>query len=131
MEKVSPSSSAEGIINRVKLGVLLKSMREADGKSQRDSAVRIGYANATFVCNVEKGSNNIPINKLMDFAREYCPDERYKMAATILVCVLPEVWDSCVYIFPELLGSEKTGKELTKEILEWMDKKIDQYGVKF
>lgn len=41
----------EIMINRVKVGMVLKSMREQAGKSQRDAALSMGYSNATFICN--------------------------------------------------------------------------------
>lgn len=119
------------VVNRVKLGILLKTIREKEGKSQRDAALRIGYANATFVCNVEKGSNNIPINKLIDFAYEYCPREHHMMAAAILFCVLPDAWQACSIIFPAILGTKKTGEDLAKLVVDWIEQKYSEYGVTF
>lgn len=125
----SPINNLE-VVKRLKLGLLLKSMREEAGRTQRDSSIAIGYANATFVCNVEKGANNIPIGKVIDFAKEYCPSDYRMLSAAIIQYVMPEVWNACIVVIP-FLTSGKEGKIVSKEVNEWINNKFIQYGISF
>jgi transcriptional regulator with XRE-family HTH domain len=119
------------VVNRVKLGLLLRSLREGQGKSQRDAATALGYDNSTFVCNVEKGANTIPVGKVMDFAREYHRVDIYMMACAIIWYIMPDVWNLFIQIFPAVLEHDKKGHEITQEIDDWMMKKLDRHGIVF
>jgi len=117
------------LINRLKLGLLLKSVREEVGQSQRDAALRVGYAKPTFVCNVEKGTTNIPINKVADFAREYGGAERNEWELAIIKMVHPDVWEICSTVFAKAYGLNSDPTELSKRVDAWVKKQVKKYNV--
>ncbi len=121
----------EIVINRMKIGMLLRSLRERNGKSQRDSALSMGYANATFVCNIEKRAAAIPIDKIYDFANEYGRAECNLLAGAIMSMVMPETWEACLTVFHGLFGKKVKIEEVKRNVGEWYDKKIDEFQIKF
>jgi DNA-binding XRE family transcriptional regulator len=125
-----PASNSE-IIKKVKLGLVLKAIREDSGKSQRDAAAGIGYANATFVCNVEKGASAIPIGKVADFAAEYSPKDQTMLAAAIIRYTQPETWATCISVFEPLFKSDKTKQTVTKKVDDWLESKFLEYSIEF
>jgi len=118
------------LINRLKIGLLLKAIREERAISQKDMALKVGYANPTFTCSVEKGNSNIPIDKVYDFAREYAvAGERGTLGAAILKNLHPDCWDvSCKVIF-DLVNFSKDAKEFAKEIDEWVNKELKKFKI--
>lgn len=49
-------------------GNLVKSLREAEGLSQEDLAIKAGFAGRASISAIEKGKNNISIEKLPKLA---------------------------------------------------------------
>jgi len=127
------SRDKESIINKVKIGLLLKSMREIAGISQIDAAAKMGYANGAFVCNVEGGKVTIPVDKVIEYAETYCPADRNMLASSILYCIHPKTWECAATFLPPLLGikSGKKVEELKEKTVEWLRNQYDVYNVRF
>jgi DNA-binding XRE family transcriptional regulator len=118
------------LINRLKVGLLLKAIREERDISQRDMAVKVGYANPTFTCSVEKGNSNIPIDKVYDFAREYAlPGERDILGAAILKNLHADCWSTSCKIILSLTSSQQNIKDFDKEVDVWMSKELKRLKI--
>lgn len=117
------------LINKLKLGMLLKAIRENEGVSQRDIALGIGYSNATFVCNVEKGANNMPIDKIFEFARNYAPADITMLSLAILRLAHPTAWTTCYRAFSDGFDVD-ADKKLEKKVDKWIGKQCAQFDIK-
>jgi transcriptional regulator with XRE-family HTH domain len=56
---------------REAVGQKLKAIRNFKKLKQEDIAKQLGYTSINFISLVEKGSSNIPFNKILDFAEAY------------------------------------------------------------
>lgn len=61
MRKIDLSND---LLNRERIGSILKTSREENELSQRDVARKIGYANTNFISMIETGRSSPPLGKL-------------------------------------------------------------------
>lgn len=64
--KFTPEEAKE---QRATLGLWLKSLREAEGLSQRDLADRLSLDYYTFISQLENGRGKIPAHRYVEWAR--------------------------------------------------------------
>lgn len=65
LQKSSPDEAKE---HRAALGLWLKSLREAEGLSQRDLAGRLSLDYYTFISQLENGRGKIPTHRYAEWA---------------------------------------------------------------
>jgi DNA-binding XRE family transcriptional regulator len=116
-------------VNKLKLGMLLKALREEQQTTQRDAALQAGYAKSTFVCNVEKGMSSMPIDKIWDFAQAYGKGDANNLALAIIRLVYPDMWDLCARIFGKGYGSRTKPETLAGVIDEWTEAQFQKYTI--
>jgi len=118
-------------VNKAKMGMLLRAMRDFEGKTQRDVAIALGYPNATLVCNIEKGNSGIPMDKISDMATSYYPSESRMLSCAILKKLHPECWEAGMEAFAYLLGHKGDKRELANKVEEWIESQYRDFGIKF
>ena len=67
---------------RFEIGARVKERREAIGLSQEDLAFELGYSDKTAVSKIERGVNDIPRKKVLEFARVLHTTPEYLMGWT-------------------------------------------------
>jgi hypothetical protein len=115
------------IINRMKIGLIFKAIRTARGMSQVDASLKLGYANATFTCMVEKGGTNIPIDKVMDFASVYGAGEVHVVAAAIMKLIHQDAWKASGAVYKHY-GNINI-KKIDKDIDKWIKDRLAEYSI--
>ena len=116
-------------VNRLKLGMLLKHLREEQGVTQRDAALGAGYAKATFVCNVEKGISSMPIDRIWDFATTYGKGQANELALAIVRLILPDMWDVSSRIFAKAYGTRTKPEEIAEKVDQWVEGMFKQHNI--
>jgi len=81
------------ILNRQRIGSILKAYREGGDMSQRDVAYQLGYSNVNFISMIETGRSNPPLAILGRMKGVYDLDDLF--AVIILKYNYPDAWTAC------------------------------------
>lgn len=88
-QKASPEEARE---LRLQMGLWLKSLREAQGLSQRDLANQLSLEYYTFISQLENGRGKIPSNRYLDWATALGQEPR-EFVKTLLSYYDPITYD--------------------------------------
>ncbi len=116
------------IMGRLVIGSLMKAARMERGVTQADCSIAIGYSNATFTCDVEKGASSIPAGKVFDFAGVYMPDEKHMLAAAILKYMHGDLWQASYKVFTSL-SDDKAIKSIDADVEKWVKGKLEKFNI--
>ena len=119
------------IVNRVKVGLIFKAIREESGLSQVDAALKLGYANATFTCNVEKGVSAVPLNKVAEFAEVYGAGDSAVVAGVLIKLAHPDAWEQVGKVYSKFAGNKKVMDRANKEVDKWIADMIKEFNIEF
>jgi transcriptional regulator with XRE-family HTH domain len=100
---------------KVIIGGLLKRLRKEQDLPQVEMAKRLKYG-AQFLSMIERGSSKIPLEKVVDFAREYSED--VKLRSAIIRLLYHDIWEE-MYWHIEYAGGDAAGYDY--EVYCWIE----------